>query len=87
MVSAAAQAMALFLVTSIDDLIVLSLFFGRGRGRPGTTRRIFLGQYLGFLGSLSTAVVIALGAQVILPAAVLPYFGLIPLALGTRAAW
>lgn len=83
----AAQALALFVATNIDDIIVLSLFFGRGRGRPGTTRRILLGQYAGFIGILGTAVVVALGAQVILPEEVLPYFGLIPLGLGLWAAW
>lgn len=83
----AAQALALFVATNIDDIIVLSLFFGRGRGQPGTTRRILLGQYVGFIGILGTAVVVALGAQVMLPEEVLPYFGLIPLGLGLWAAW
>lgn len=87
MVATAAQAVALFIATNIDDIIVLSLFFGRGRGQPGTTRRILLGQYVGFIGILGTAVVVALGAQVVLPEGVLPYFGLIPLSLGLWAAW
>lgn len=86
-VTVAAQALALFVATNIDDIIVLSLFFGRGRGQPGTTRRILLGQYVGFIGILGTAVVVALGAQVMLPEEVLPYFGLIPLGLGLWAAW
>ena len=41
------QAVGLFLVTNIDDIIVLSLFFARGAGQRGTTTRILLGQYLG----------------------------------------
>src|SRR5699024_7909956 len=73
--------------TNIDDIIILSLFFGRGQGQPGTTRRILLGQYLGFLGILGAAVLAALGAQALLPGQVLPYFGLIPLGLGLWATW
>lgn len=87
MLATAAQAFGLFIATNIDDIIVLSLFFGRGQGQPGTTRRILLGQYVGFIGILGTAVVVALGAQVVLPEEVLPYFGLIPLSLGLWAAW
>jgi cadmium resistance protein CadD (predicted permease) len=85
--SSIVQAVGLFIATNIDDIIVLSLFFGRGQGQPGTTRRILLGQYLGFIGILGAAVLAALGAQVLLPEAVLPYFGLIPLGLGLWAAW
>lgn len=87
MLTAAAQAIGLFIATNIDDIIILSLFFGRGGGQAGTTRRILLGQYLGFAGILGTAILLALGAQMILPEAVLPYFGLIPLSLGIWAGW
>src|SRR5699024_6075763 len=55
-------------------------------GQPGTTRRILAGQYLGFLGILGAAVSPALGALALLPEAILPYFGLIPLGLGLWAA-
>src|SRR5690625_2274382 len=85
--SSIAQAVGLFIATNIDDIIILSLFFGRGQGQPGTTRRILLGQYLGFLGILGAAVLAALGAQALLPDQVLPYFGLIPLGLGLWATW
>ncbi|WP_131104450.1 cadmium resistance transporter [Ornithinimicrobium sufpigmenti] len=81
------QAIGLFIATNIDDIIVLSLFFARGAGRPGTTARIVLGQYLGFAGILGAAVLVTLGADAFLPPAVIPYFGLIPLALGLWAAW
>ena len=54
--SSIAQAIGLFIATNIDDIIILSLFFGRGQGQPRTTRRILLGQYLGFLGILGAAV-------------------------------
>src|SRR5699024_6464246 len=75
------------IATNIDDVVILSLFFARGQGQPGTTRRILVGQYLGFLGILGAAVAVAFGAQILLPEAILPYFGLIPLGLGLCAAW
>ncbi len=81
------QAIGLFIATNIDDIIVLSLFFARGAGRSGTTAKIIAGQYLGFGAILATAVIVALGARSFLPESFIPYFGLIPLALGLRAAW
>ena len=87
MISSIVQAIGLFIATNIDDIVILSLFFARGQGQPGTTRRILVGQYLGFLGILGAAVAVAFGAQILLPEEVLPYFGLIPLGLGLWAAW
>lgn len=80
-------AIGLFIVTNIDDIIVLSLFFARGAGQRGTTARITAGQYLGFVGILGAAVLVTVGAGAFLPPEIIPYFGLIPLALGLRAAW
>ena len=85
--SSVLQASGLFIVTNIDDIIVLSLFFARGAGQRGTTARIAAGQYLGFAGILGAAVLVTLGAGAFLPAQVIPYFGLIPLALGLGVAW
>ncbi|WP_407643737.1 cadmium resistance transporter [Cutibacterium porci] len=82
-----AKAVGLFAVTNIDDIIVLSLFFARGAKRPGTTRNITLGQYLGFGAILATALLTAWGAGALLPQSTIPYFGLIPLLLGIKAAW
>jgi cadmium resistance protein CadD (predicted permease) len=87
MISSALQATGLFLVTNIDDIIVLSLFFARGAGRRGTTAKIVAGQYLGFGGILLAALAVTFGAGYILPDDAIPYFGLIPLLLGIRAAW
>lgn len=87
MISSIVQAIGLFIATNIDDVVILSLFFARGQGQPGTTRRILVGQYLGFLGILGAAAAPAFGAQILLPEAILPYFGLIPLGLGLWAAW
>ncbi len=87
MMTSALQAIGLFIATNIDDIIVLSLFFARGAGRSGTTTRILAGQYLGFAGILAAAVLVSLGAGAFLPEEAIPYFGLIPLALGLWAAW
>ena len=85
--SSVLPAIGLFIVTNIDDIIVLSLFFARGAGQRGTTARITAGQYLGFAGILGAAVLVTLGAGAFLPPELIPYFGLIPLALGLWAAW
>lgn len=79
------QAVGLFAVTNVDDIVVLALFFAQGAGRRGTTRTIALGQYLGFAGILAVAVAAAFGAT-FLPEAAVPYLGLLPLALGVKAA-
>ncbi|GAB1513892.1 cadmium resistance transporter [Actinophytocola sp. KF-1] len=75
------QAVALFAVTNVDDILVLALFFAQG----GTTRKIAAGQYLGFAGILVVAVAAAFGAT-FLPEAAVPYLGLLPLAIGVKAA-
>ncbi|MEV7541158.1 cadmium resistance transporter [Streptomyces sp. NPDC089915] len=80
------QAAGLFAVTNIDDILVLALFFAQGAGHPGSTRRIVLGQYLGFTAILAVAVAAAFGAT-FLPESAVPYLGLLPLLLGLKAAW
>jgi len=80
------QAIGLFAVTNVDDLLLLALFFAQTAGRRGGGRRVVLGQYLGFLGILVVAVAGAVGAS-LLPESVRPYLGLLPLALGVRAGW
>ena len=85
--SSVLQAIGLFIATNIDDIIVLSLFFARGAGQRGTTARILVGQYLGFIGILGASVLVTLGAGAFLPPEVIPYFGLSPLGLGLWAAW
>ena len=87
MITSAVQAVGLFLVTNIDDIIVLSLFFARGAGQPRTTSKIVAGQYLGFGGILLASLAVTFGAGLFLPDGAIPYFGLIPLALGGYAAW
>ncbi|WP_307080877.1 cadmium resistance transporter [Streptomyces canus] len=80
------QAAGLFAVTNIDDILILSLFFAQGAGHPHSTRRIVIGQYLGFAAILAVAVGAAFGAT-FLPEAAIPYLGSLPLALGLKAAW
>lgn len=81
-----AQAAGLFAVTNIDDIVLLALFFARGAGDRGSTRRIVIGQYLGFTAILAVAVAAAFGAT-FLPEPAVPYLGLLPLALGLKSAW
>lgn len=78
------QAVGLFAVTNIDDIVILSLFFGQAVGRAGALR-VIAGQYLGFAALLIAAVLGALGAG-LLPEAAIPYLGLLPLLLGLRGA-
>ncbi|MEV1172625.1 cadmium resistance transporter [Nonomuraea sp. NPDC049784] len=80
------QAAGLFAVTNIDDIVILALFFAQGAGRRGSALRITLGQYTGFAAILVVAVAAAFGAT-FLPDSVIPYLGLLPLALGLKAAW
>ncbi|KRF11479.1 cadmium transporter [Nocardioides sp. Soil797] len=86
-ITAASQAIGLFLVTNIDDIIVLSLFFARGAGQRRTTAKIIAGQYIGFGGILLAAIAVTLGAGFFLPDDAIPYFGAIPLLLGIYATW
>lgn len=83
--SVVAPAIGMFAVTDVDDLVLLTLFFGQANGRAKALR-VVAGQYLGFLGILATAVVGAAGAS-LLPASVVAYLGLLPLGLGIRAGW
>lgn len=87
MINSALQAIGLFMVTNIDDIIVLSLFFARGAGQRGTTVKIIAGQYLGFGAILLASLAVTLGAGLFLPDDAIPYFGLVPLLLGGYAAW
>ena len=82
----AGQAVGMFAVTNVDDLVILALFFGRAAGDRGAAARVVAGQYLGFAAILGVSVVGALGVG-LLPEAVIPYFGLLPLLLGIRAGW
>ena len=81
-----AQAAGMFAVTNIDDILILALFFGQAGSRRAAAIRVVIGQYLGFTGILAASIIGALGAG-LLSESVIPYLGLVPLALGLRAAW
>jgi cadmium resistance protein CadD (predicted permease) len=72
--------------TTIDDVLVLAVFFGQVKGNRAAVARIVLGEYLGFGAILAISVIGALGAAQ-LPREAIPYSGLVPLFLGLRAAW
>jgi len=80
------QAVAIFVVTNIDDIVLLALYFGQARGDKAIDRRIVLGQYLGFGAILAVSVLAAFGLR-LLPESAIAYLGLIPIALGVRAAF
>ncbi|TKK89613.1 cadmium transporter [Herbidospora galbida] len=73
------QAIGLFAITNVDDLVLIALFFSQT-----TAFRIVLGQYLGFAAILAVSVVVSIGAAA-LPGDLVRWLGLIPLALGIRA--
>ena len=79
-----AAAVAIFVGTDIDDLIVLTVLFlaGRATGRP-RARDIVTGQYLGIAALVAASVAAALGLLVI-PDRWVGLLGLVPLALGIR---
>ena len=77
MVELIGQAVVMFAVTNIDDIILLSLFFGRARGDRAAERQVVVGQYLGFGGILVVSVLAAVGLS-FLPESVLAYLGLDP---------
>ena len=79
------QAIGLFAVTNIDDIVILALFFGQAIGR-NSILRIVVGQYVGFSAILAASILGTLGAG-LLPETAIPYLGLLPLVLGLRAAW
>ena len=83
--STLAQAFVLFVVTNIDHLMLLTLWFVHGHQRPGTTLRICAGQYLGFGAILAATVILNLISGFVIPEAQLHLLGLIPLILGVKA--
>jgi cadmium resistance protein CadD (predicted permease) len=85
MLQAVVEAIAIFAVTNVDDLLLLALYFGRARGDRHAERAIVAGQYLGFGAIVTVSVLATLGLSV-LSSGVLAYLGLVPLGLGIRAA-
>ena len=80
-----AQAIGLFAITNLDDLVLLSLWFGRARGDLTAERHVVVGQYLGFGAIVIASFAAAAGLRLVSEDAT-SYLGLIPLALGLREA-
>lgn len=80
------QAVVLFAATNIDHLALLALWFVHGQNRPGTTARICAGQYVGFGVILAVTLVLSTISGLVIPQEYLRFLGLIPLALGVKAA-
>ena len=80
------QAVVMFAVTNVDDLVLLALYFGQAGADRRIERGIVLGQYLGFGAIVAVSVLAALGLR-LLPGTAVAYLGLVPLALGVRGAF
>ena len=85
-ISTLVQALVLFVATNIDHLALLTLWFVHGQNRPGTTARICAGQYVGFGVILAVTIVLSTISGLVIPQEYLRLLGLIPLALGIKAA-
>jgi len=71
-----------FLVTDIDDLVVLVAFFARGVIRP---RDVVLGQYAG-IAFLLAASALGMLARLVVPLHLVGLLGMLPIALGIKEA-
>lgn len=85
-ISTLVQALVLFVATNIDHLALLALWFVHGQNQPGNTARIFAGQYVGFGVILAVTIVLSAISGLVIPQEYLRFLGLIPLALGVKAA-
>ena len=73
-----------FVVTNVDDFVLLTaLFVTVGRGGP-TNRQIVTGQYLGMGALVGVSLLAALGLSTV-PDRWIGLLGLVPIALGIRA--
>ncbi|WP_040693695.1 hypothetical protein [Propionimicrobium lymphophilum] len=58
------QAVVLFATTNIGRLVILSMWFARGHGRPFTTCRTLAGQYVVMIGLRLMTIVLGLSFYV-----------------------
>jgi len=72
------RAVSVFVVTNIDDILLLSLFFADAQVRPWA---VISGQFLGIGAIVVVSVVSGMAADAV-PEGVLRYTGLVPLLLG-----
>jgi len=85
MIQTVISSLAVFMSTSVDDLLILTIMFSRIKTKRGIAH-IVGGQYLGtaalVIGSLVAAYVIHLVPETWM----IGFLGLVPIALGIRAA-
>ncbi len=79
MVGVAVASVLAFAATNVDDFVALLLIYAAG----GRDRTVIVGQFLGFGAIVLASFVASLGALVV-PAAWVGFFGLVPVALGLR---
>jgi cadmium resistance protein CadD (predicted permease) len=73
-------ALAAFVATSVDDLLVLLVLFGQARNATDV-RAVALGQYLGFALNVALSLLGYVG-RLVVPVRWLGLLGLLPIALG-----
>ena len=77
-------AIATFVATSIDYLVILLIFFSQERGK-GAVRGVALGQYLGTAALIGFSLLAAFGLLSFVPEEwMIGLLGLIPLGLGVK---
>jgi cadmium resistance protein CadD (predicted permease) len=79
-----ATAAMTFVVTNIDDLLILVLLFSQV-GVAFGRRHVIAGQTLGFAALVAVSLTLGLAGGLLIPARWLALLGLVPLALGVRA--
>jgi cadmium resistance protein CadD (predicted permease) len=85
LLESAIAALFAFVVTNLDDLALLILWFSAARS-PIQVRQIILGQYLGFLALVGLSLPGWFGGQWLSPAW-LGWLGCIPIGIGLKAAF
>jgi cadmium resistance protein CadD (predicted permease) len=76
-------AIAAFIATNLDDVLILILFFSQVNA-TFRRRHIFMGQYVGFILLLLLCLPAYFGGQVI-PQSWIKLLGLLPIAIGLKA--
>ena len=80
MTSIVVRAIVAFAATNIDDILILTLFFGQKNLKSS---RIVLGQYLG-VGSLVVVSLLGFFARFVIPPSWIGLLGLAPIAIGVK---
>ena len=84
MLTTIATAIGLFVVTNLDDILVLTLLFAASTRGSLRARSVVAGQYLGFIAIVGLSAIAALGLTIV-PDEWVGLLGLIPMAIGVHA--